>query len=77
MFGGYGSGGVCYDDIYIIKLTKDTVVSIASYTQYSLSILYSGFHLIRLLLIELSGCCYLVTTLYTGCDKVATTWKFD
>ena len=29
MFGGYGSGvgGVCYNDIYIIKLTKDTVVS--------------------------------------------------
>ena len=27
MFGGYGIGGVYYNDIYIIKLTKDTVVS--------------------------------------------------
>ena len=29
MFGGYGVGGihVYYNDIYIIKLTKDTVVS--------------------------------------------------
>ena len=27
MFGGYGVGSVRYNDIYIIKLTKDTVVS--------------------------------------------------
>ena len=30
--------------------------------------IYSGFHLIGLLLTGLPGCCYLVTTLYTGCD---------
>ena len=39
---------------------------------------YSGVHLIGLLLIKLSGCCYLVTTCVQGCnDKVATTWKSD
>ena len=31
-------------------------------------ILYSGFHLIGLLLIRLPGCCYLVTTCLQGCE---------
>ena len=36
-------------------------------------LIYSGFHLIGLLLIGYPGCCYLVTTCLQGCDKVATT----
>ena len=45
------------------------IQSIDLFLDYSCTL----FHLIRLLLFELPGCCYLVTTLYTGCDKVTTT----
>ena len=38
MFGGLGSGGLrYYNDIYIIKLTKDTVVSSTSCCECTIS----------------------------------------
>ena len=70
---------------FINTIATTTIMSLYMYVAYDLACstnlvhttYYSGFHLIGLLLIGFPGCCYLVTICVQGCDKVATTWKFD